>query len=484
MVNILVVDDESIIRLGIKKILSDSGYNVIGEAKNGIEALDILAAKHVDVVITDVKMPEMNGIELIKEIKSLYSEIQIVVMSGHGDFEFVRTSLKEGAFDYLLKPANKNEILDVISKINLEAKPTDSEELKGKLLLDLINNTISINDSHENQINIKKDDEIRLVTLLWEYSDTAMVEFNKNIREILKTFPLHTKTKANEYVFIEKTEKERDFGKFPQNMLIGVSDTGSMKNISELYEKSKKALAQSLYYTDKRLFFYEKMEFVNKAEEAQLKPLEKRLINETEVLNSYNAGLIVNEIFENFYQNRVSPLECYEYLQQLLVVVSSRNELFKSTFMKNNPAGFNSIDSIKRYKKFDELKSYYCSLVVSTIRQSKLNTQTKEKKVIDDVKRFVRENYFQNISLSDAASYVERNTAYLSDLFSKETGKTFTEYLTDIRIEKAKELMKDPTVKLYEIGYLVGYDEPAYFSRVFRKIVGISPTKYREQNIL
>ena len=483
MINILVVDDEPIIRLGIKKILTSAGYNVIGEVGNGIEALDILATNHADIVITDVKMPKMNGIELIKEIKSLYLDIQIVVMSGHGDFEFVRTSLKEGAFDYLLKPASREEILDVISKISLTPERDKNEELKEKLLLDLINSSISMSGDHFLQINIKKDEEVRLVTICWEHSDTAMVEFNKSIQNILKNFPLHAKTRANEYVFIKP--EGIPLHDFLPDIYIGISSNGNMDGIPKMYEESKDALMQSLYYNDKRIFYFEKMEYVNKmTDSAAFEGFERRLINEVEIQNSHNAGLITDEIFDCLYENKISPKESFEYLQQLLVVISSRNQAFKATFVKNNSDGFNLNDIIKRYKKYSELREYYRSLVSGTIRQTRLNAQTRDKKIIDDAKKYVRENYFKNISLAEIASVVDRNTAYFSDLFSKEVGKTFTEYLTDIRIEKAKELMKDPTVKLYEIGYLVGYDEPAYFSRVFRKIVGMTPTQYREQNIL
>ena len=110
-----------------------------------------------------------------------------------------------------------------------------------------------------------------------------------------------------------------------------------------------------------------------------------------------------------------------------------------------------------------------------------LNRLKRDKRIIEDAKKYINENYRNNISLTDVANHIERNTAYVSDLFKVETGITFTEYLTNIRIEAAKELMKDPKVKMYEIGFMVGYEEPAYFSRVFRKMVGIPPTQYREK---
>lgn len=188
---------------------------------------------------------------------------------------------------------------------------------------------------------------------------------------------------------------------------------------------------------------------------------------------------MVNKIFDEMleYEN-LTPAHVYTVVSDILTRIllflkESDNELsvsFEETVMRQDI--WMSFDSVEQLKQ-------WLNTVISSIITALNERNSNSKRMIYETKKFVANNYFKNISLNTIADFLNISPQYFSELFKKETGENFIKYLTNVRIEKAKELMRAPDIKSYEIAELVGYDNPTYFNKVFKKIVGVSPQKYR-----
>lgn len=352
--DILLVEDDYLIRQGLKKIilnLSDQ-FNVELEASNGKEALEILKKNKADLVITDVKMPQMDGIALVKKLSELYPELSIVMLSGYNDFEYVRQSLKSGALDYL-------------------NKPVETAELK-KLL----------------------DSFVASQKLVYFYGD-GILEYNsisyQTDEALKKQFQeLHSAVESVDNVHICHT----------------IDTIGTIIKEAHLEPSIAKSIFINLYMK-----------------------------------------------FEHFYQH---------YLHQAMDTSSYAQHI-------------NRLDRLETI--LDYCQTFYCELAHS-IGEAMSHDDTQ---LIQVIKRYVAEHYREQITLSVLSKISYTSSSYLCNQFKTKTGQNIMNYVNLVRIDHAKKLLKDIRLKTYQIAELVGYSDPTYFSRVFKSIVGMSPSEYRNK---
>lgn len=513
MLKILLVDDESLIRQGLKKIITNAGkdYIVCGEAGNGKEAIEFIKNTDVDVVITDVRMPVMDGLELAKQIDEKYKRISTVMVSAYGDYDYVRTSLKTGAVDYLLKPIENSEMLETLANITrkkngaganadkiscpdsyyefgsadsliknfLKNEPDlfDGENIKNTFFVSAVSLCTSGSTDEENTLFDKMSGE-EIASLARKFHFTAY--YSPKTRTLLLISNQNPQNTANIKSFLSEFAKNMS-NKTNTYVQAGASfNSDDEKTAGNLISQSETALEHLKFYEPfAKIILYQNMPPYNPLSREKLSHIEKRLLNSAEILNAEKTKTFAFELFDYFENGYISPSDIKNTVSDFIYKLAFSSADFKNFFVKN----FKSIDicarEIIKTEPLPALKIKFKNTVLNAIRSIVTIKQTGNKKVVEKAKKYINENFRENVTLKDVADFVSMNSSYFSELFKSETGTNFIDFLTEIRINTAKDLLENSEIKVKEIGYLIGYENNAYFNRVFKKRVGVTPSEYR-----
>ncbi|WP_073588848.1 response regulator transcription factor [Anaerocolumna xylanovorans] len=516
---IFIVDDDQIIRLGLRKTIEKSELNctIVGEASDGELALEeIKKNEDIDLVITDIRMPVMDGLELIREIRKFNSVVRIIVLSGFDDFKYVRNAFMDGAVDYILKPINKSDFLALLQKLKADI----AKDMKDKGIVEEYHNVYQ-----EKIINkllhgkFKTEEEMAeaaarislpltgnfgimvLRTDNW-YKENAEKLPAEGIMEqafikITNLFRLDQNNKYYAYiahdsiaVFIESkanaVEKELYY-KYHSFFLNtppeeGMSFTlGTSRRFSMLAEAGKAfaeavTAAEARFYLGKgNLIFYDELSLPCKDIAITSEELMKGLADALDLCDYIKVKDETEKIFHELMG--ADPVEFRLRIKMVLELLLFQVKDFKEAMSLNETEYEYAIQYVNTS---EELKNKLLFLFRGAIQSMKQERERRSKKRIEMAKKYIDKHYMESITLNDVAEHVELNPSYFSSLFKKETGFNFTDYLLDTRIEMAKNLLLNPTVKVYEIGCKVGYEDAVSFGRAFKKKIGMSPKEYRK----
>ncbi len=516
--NIILVDDDEIIREGMRKMISDAGRNwhIVAEAGDGELALQRLAEfPDTDLLITDVRMPVMDGIELIAEMKKSYPQVKIIVLSGFDDFEYVRQAFMNGAVDYLLKPFQKQEFLarmekleeevvkddelqqhtqknktiliaNVLQRIFEEEKEEIDPELKEladlgvntklpyfavlSVCVDQYYNPLANKALHKTKLQEKMNGIVKSLSQQREYEYCVYI---KNKMLVLLVFCEQVQQlemmadKVFEEICCEPDERNA--------ATLGISHIHrERRELSAAYDEAIQAVSARFYLGQKRQIRYQDIMGKYTQLSCPLNPIVDQMVHFLELCDGINARKVLEQFFADMSHSRPDSLKKYviSMIEMLLMRVSD----FSNALLAN---GLEYEEQIEEINTCRELQSYMNAMLRGTIEYMEKERSKRAKKKIELAKTFLDQNYVRQITLNDAADQVELNPSYFSNLFKLETGMNFTDYLCDIRMKKAKELLKDPKIKVYEIGNMVGYEDAVSFGRVFKKKIGMSPKEYR-----
>ncbi len=404
MYNIIVVDDERIVREGLCTFFADGklGFNVTGSFGDGEKAFEYLKeyADDVDVVLTDIAMPRVSGLDLLGMINEAKMDIETVLLTGYKDFEYAQTAVKYGVYRYLLKPIKFHELDEVFM------------ELKQKL------------DGKSNMVSSEENDE-RMQLLINQF----LIEVYSGIFE----------NDAAAWRRLSQLKIDRKFMDKPCVI------AEILRNIEEMhgenkydYERFDNAVINSI--RDKDIEYYPL-----KSDKGCLKiAAMPKNRNEDFFINVEKCILTgIDELKQIFLAElKVVNTDCYESILQLR----------ERAVCENEPIAAHTNDEINN-------------------------------SVIERALRYVAENYSKNIYISDVAEYVSLNPVYFGRLFKIYTGENFTDYLINIRLEKATELLECGNMKISEVSESVGYNNVKYFSRLFKRRTGKTPNDYKKERM-
>ena len=409
---IIVVDDDKIIRMGLIKILNKlfQDHEVVGDFQNGALALDYLKKNEgqVDLVITDIKMPVMTGIEFVKKsISELKSPPIFLVLSGYDEFTYVRDTMKYGAFNYLLKPIKKDELKKVVEEVEIKI-----EELKKKDKI--MTKSIEV---------IKKD---FFKHLLFSNSDIN-IRTDKSLLENIQLDEGY----YYQMVVLPINKEEKEFN----NKLLN-------SYFKEVSNNNKIEYIYFLYNDNVYIVFY---------------------FNGNEISNISDVTNLIDEKSNVFIENGISVfiLECTNKIWEVrehskLVRKVKEKMLYNKNSKKYYVDDLNELSDI-----LEDDKNLYSATSIKLAIQ------------------FITKNFNNNITLKDVADEVFLSQNYLSELFKKETGEGFYEFLSNYRVKRAKELLVTTNLKIYEVAESVGYNDSITFGRAFKKITGTTPNNFR-----
>lgn len=531
MTKILIVDDEMLARIGLTSLIEWENYNmqVVGQAENGKIAYEMAMKLQPDIIITDIKMPLMNGVQLIKKLKTNGFLGEFIVFSGFNDYEYVKEAMKAGAKDYILKlKLDKEELIEVLQNIITEKNQSnDNLHMTSKKMESLIQNNIPIlkreiikkiltgeyesiekikNKCVELEVDLSRKQFVCVSLRLgsWElekkYGDTESHLLDSSIINIiLNCIPLNANyhlvnMQSRNYILLFSFDDvyqeqlnhwiriiKNEFDKYLNvNVIFGISNPYTeLSNIKVAYKESQKASEQVVGFGGKYSIYYKDVVVTNdflKPLENILKTFEKAYVEKSEEDIQHSLDQLILE-FKNIKSMSRKQLQiiCIHIIYIIRV-----NEQITQISIED------IWDSAKSYNSFESF--FLIEDYISWIQQ----VQTK---LINHLQKFGHDyllirarkyihKYFQDqeISLTKLADNLNVSPNYLSSIFKKELNMNYNEYLTECRIEEAKVKLRSTDKKIYIIAEEVGYGNIHYFSRIFKKITGISPIHYRNNS--
>ncbi|MEN8906762.1 MAG: response regulator [Clostridiales bacterium] len=533
MTRILIIDDEALIRIGLKSIISwnDLDCEFVGEAKNGVKGLELIEELMPDIVITDLKMPLMDGISLIRKVINKSLKVKFIVLSNFDDFAFVKEAMKLGVEEYLIKLEMKPDLLEktirlVQEKIRKEDQKNkkiqklnrqfalNSELAKKNFFIKLIkqafSNEIEVLDScNDLELKIEKN-IICIVVKIWYYdkgvykdgSDIAFLNLcTENILSEIANFYFKSyivNIKDRIYAIISSTDTLSDTDKKENivimskrinntlNSYINIKSSVGVSNwfeklihLKSAYYEALNVLEKSFFYEKSSIYFYNNIEYkiekVNIEKELNLVKLAIEFYNIKDL--KYALNKITNKLISvNISENKAKDLCCQLFYKIKEIVVEYEIPI-KKDYLSNKI--YEVIDSKNTLGEIIVLiEDFYDSLAEYFLDSKNLSQPDY---VLKKVKRYIEIHITEDIKLSDLSNLVYMSNSYFSTFFKKHTGECFSDYISKEKIIRAKKLLDLNNYKIYEISHMLGYENAYYFSRVFKKLVGRSPKEYRKR---
>ena len=523
----LVVDDEWYIRDGIATYPWEKfGCKVVGSAENGEEALEMVKTLQPDMVITDIKMPGMDGLAFIKEAKEIMPEMEVILLTGYSDFEFAKTAVQLGVTDYILKPTNFDELEKTVLRLSEKIRRSGVKQKYYETLKSRYESSLSIlnryivssllhhnNDNNPAVINFRKEIQTYkyiLISGIMLNPDQVIQEKNLN-RELL-AFDI---TNICEEIFNKYSERvlsENETGAFHFILLfcnemtddacldITLRAITRISDVIKSYLKGKMNFGVSLVGNDpeEMHLYYEKLELswnrhrfysdqimVMGRDNGQDYNDSWRIPEEVtghiiKSLVGYDEDTVyaaVSELFRKAQDSHPEPDTLKTSIVGLLIhcisIVSNgkSNELSKT--MREIVSNINTCQWIADLQTEMEL------FIERLLECRDKNDIMSQHSIVQRAIEYLESHYQEDISLADLASNLHVSASYLSKLMKSGTQKNFSEVVVDIRIQKAQELIESKQYKIYEIADRVGFRNNSYFTHVFKKRVGMTPKEYK-----
>ena len=542
MYRLLIVDDEPAVRAGLRAYFDWAAYGieVAGEADDGDVALEMIARDQPDLILTDVRMPNMDGITMSQCISSEYPAMKIIFVSGHDDADYLKSAMKVSAVDYIFKPVNLQELSTVIKRVVADLDAESSERiykqellvklkegmplLREKFLLSMIREDapkselaervsflgldLPVNASYwvmvvcvDDLADVMASRSERDRQLLW-YSVLNIYEelldahlrgyaFEQRTGEFVGVLKVSepggdSVSEAAEALFALAGDLRSNLERWLKiGVTIGISDmAGGLSGLAPAYKQAREAVDYKWYLGKNRIITMDSLESAEPEEGAMRKydyELNEKLISALKADDEDKISEAVEMIFASLSYTRPDGLKygrnlCMQLvlaIGQLLMELGAgdpelevmEGELTEALYAKET------------LKDMRGLIESYLATVGEHIREKRTGRVAN---VIEQVRGYIDQNYANGgLTVADIGKAVYLSSTYVSLLFKQETGQTVGEYLTKVRVDKAKELLRDPQYKFYDICYAIGYTDPSYFSKLFKKVTGVTPSAYR-----
>ncbi|WP_241161961.1 MULTISPECIES: response regulator [unclassified Enterococcus] len=487
----ILIDDEQTILQGLTRLIDWPKHNfqLIGTFSKPLEALAFFKHNRVDIVITDLMMPELNGIELSKQFKKLQPDVQILVLSSYDDFSFVKDSFKEGAADYLLKPTlNPDNLLSALQALakneNARHIPVQREEWISRVISDYLSGLAAT------LILTKKDFLHPLFFLLYTESISEYQQFNSHTltvdipsyaNEHLQLFAFETMDHEAGYLInADSMEALALFcQQFKQKQTVNeclfiLSSAFALHELSRHFAALRKCKGQGFYISDTPLICIDELPTLLSNYETDTKAYLTMIINKdyfqaiadlkralTALVNAKAApSFLKHEMINRFYALLAALADDYE-----------KDEFF--SMKQTIPIQLAEAKHIRAFS--DDVFS-----AIDMLEDLLSPVKTDNSEILTLICEYIQENCEKELSLQTISEKYYFSYSYLSTLFTEKYGVSFTKYVKKVRIRKAKKLLFETNDSLSEICEKIGFSELGYFSRVFKEETGLTPSQYRK----
>ena len=467
---VLVADDEYIICERLRMNLEAEGFEVTGCAENGIQALEMFHKTSPDIIISDISMPALSGIELIQKVREENSPVKFVFLTGFSEFDYAITAIKHNASDYLLKPLDSDELKKVMAKIVEEIESDAETDLMKEDNKRRKDGTLLYHFFAEGKIPSCLPQKLKNLINNPDGISMAMIYGNPEGLDDIKD--LYIMANDNMIVFLPDGNNIIDNSFFDSKYCAVGTPCRTQKELSESFVNLRETLLYRFFFPEKHLYKDKGPLKVEKDKIQAMNNQNKELIEKREI--SELIILIKTELREI---NTPGNLEYFMFLTKGL--------LFRETEKLTGPmiSNHSALWILERFKNIDEIIKWLEELIIKVFSSddagNELNLSLRIKKYLD-------ENYCNPINLDTLAVNVFAHPNYISTKFRETMGVTVTEYLNSIRLERAKELLCTSDFSCKKISQIVGYQDQFYFYKCFRKKFGVTPNsihKNKSENI-
>lgn len=538
MLKILIVDDEFYFREALKVSIpwEEIGFTICGEAKNGRDAVEKVKLLNPDILIVDINMPIMNGLELIQYLNKMGNASKVIILTGHSEFHYAKQAVEIGAHNYILKPVNEEELINALFDIKkiIEKEKKIQNEFES-LKRQLKDNASLIKDSFLNELlqgnlNSGENEIINKIDYLnnsieAEYYVAATIELYREMDKscnnqynqvcqyavpsiINETLPDSfnidicydnddricliigaNKITMDKYNFKQllgsKLEclREAIYKQLKFTATIGV---GNIKNtlfdIAESYKESLIAQKSKLTIGRNKVITYSQV--LDGEVKANLFTTEhrNRLLINLRIGDEEGVGDIINEIFTQIRNKKIHHeiifLICIEMVSVCMAFIAEIGLSVKEALDHNH---LNFIEEIQSKGSIDEIERWIVEIFQGTLNIAQKDRPSRGTSMVVKVKEHIRENYHNDdLTVDEISKTLFVNYAHLCSVFKRETGTTINKYLTEYRMNKAKELFDSGNMMVLDVAERVGYADANYFGKCFKKHYGLSPSRYIE----
>jgi two-component system, response regulator YesN len=546
---LILVDDEEEVRKGVLNKIewNKYGFQVVGEAENGKEALDIAEKTYPDVVITDIKMPFMDGMELAKSIRERFPTTKVIVLTGFDEFEYAQKAIQLNVTEYVLKPISAKELVDVLIKVKIQIDKEIAEKenveylreyyrrsipiLKEKFLVSLITDFIEKDEIEEraqsygidlegtafaaalvniddfNKSNLNEGQEINIIKNQYkdinEERQLMNVAVLKIVEEIIQKHNLgYSLFHNNRIVIIARCKAEnRDeavntvFGALEElrqiiekflklTVTIGLGSIGvDITSINQSYKNGIDAVEYRILIGNNRIIWIEDIEPESRKRISFGENKEHALMSAIKIGTAEEIYETIENLFNEISETKASFKDYQIYLMEMLTTILKAARGANVDIDSIFGASQNIFGEFYSFGSLEEIQNWFKNISVKIMNHIVKDRQDSSKLLVEKAKDYVNERYSDSdITINKVCDYLHISSTYFSFIFKREMKTTFINYLTQVRMEVAKGLLRNTSMKTFEIAEKVGYSESNYFSYSFKKRFGISPSEYRNSN--
>lgn len=535
MIKVFLVEDEVVIRNAIKNSIDweKEGYDFVGEAGDGELAYPKIMKEKPDILITDIKMPFMDGLELSRIVKKELPEIKILILSDFNDFEYAKDAIQIGVTDYLLKPISSAKLLEALAEVvKTIEKEKEEQALKecyknemretveqekfaffNKLIMGHIGMSEAIEQGKKYELDLSA--QVYNVLLFKVAMNVKQYESKEQAEEVFSRIDNITQKMeklysfwrgAEGWAFLIMGEDEEDvqkkchavkimltelMEKYPGIEYFGGigSSVSRIRMLPEAYQTAMVVFSNRFSCETRQIMDIDDWKNMQEKGRLDARNLDSMGKNREMIEHFLSNGTQeeVDSFLDAYFQKNPKENFKSEIMRQYIMIDSyimvnafmdkiDVNEEIKLEEGKNLEESLSSIISV------DGVRTYMKKMLKRALELRDMASGQRYSDIMELAKKYIKENYMtEEISLNTVSAKVNMSPSYFSSVFSREVGQTFVEYLTATRMSKAKELLMCSSMKTSEIGFEVGYKDPHYFSYIFKKIQGCSPKEYKQR---
>jgi len=497
--SLIIVDDEKYIREGLSRLIDWESENIeiIGYAQNGVEGLELIDKLRPDIVITDVKMKTLDGFGMLEELNRRGVNCKFIVMSGYKVFEYAKKAIDSGVNFYLLKPIETEELLMAINK----TKEFLEQDKKDESFLYIERSIVIFKSLYSGTVPPEllggRPDNYMILNILFDENVAESIQQRMKISMAVKT------NTSNAYIDFVKNKHMLCIAfnvEFPRNftqnfqklltetlnsqLVIGASEPfTNFSRMNEAVSQAETALGMRVYTENQDVFHFSPgvIEIEKNRMAHELDSISESIVYNVEICQPDMAHKHIITAVELIKKAQYNTGDVFYWISQIVINIERILKHLKIEITYNDNAMRKLRYECENFIRLEDLLDAlckFCSCCITLLLGD--NTQVGFRG-LKSVKAYIDNHYMENISLEMMEKIFFAKFSYISHMFKKETGMSYLQYLTGKRINKAKELMADPKLNIYEIANMLSYTDAKYFSQLFKRIEGVTPSEYRRQ---
>lgn len=507
MIRVLIVDDEFIMRQGLRYMMDweQEGYEIVGEASNGRDALRLIGELEPHIIISDVVMPLLDGVDFSEAVHHMYPRIQMIILSGYDNFEYVKHTLLNGVVDYILKPTlNPKELKEVLKRateripeyrIGQNTGSVSYERMMERYLLGMDQElelsqfgnilpasyfclyAVNVNKENDSGQNLSETLIKKIERELQGFMGIEKLMLMLREEIVCVLFGYEMSQRGNLRIKLEKLNGQLAVLCDSVFGVVSRSFTDLSEVLPVFQQDIMRYVDRGFYYQGKSLLI---LEGKRAAKEEEMPKFDffrynrllgaRQFAEALEMLGKYNTQVLACRMDVYRMKNQMKNM-IFQFLD-LLPMENDKKENCRYEFFK-------CIDQSRYQADYERAMEEIMEQLRMLFSQSVLSRDDRMDKILE----YIQQNYQENLKLEDLVAEFNFNYHYLSAYFNQQMKEGFSEYLNRIRIEKACRMLEDQDIPIAEISSRVGYSEQSYFCRVFKKITGKTPSVWRREKL-